>query len=484
MIYNNFNQSVIDEIRKSEGFSYPRLIKDLIKSNLPDRMRMEELWREYNGDVPIKSKTNSTNPIRLDNRCAHDFRGTIIQQIVGYLFGTPVKISISEDDPNQKAGQDILDSFNKKNHTDKLDSELETYVATCGKGYRLLYYINSKDATGKSTTELIMKNIKSYEALIIEDATTQEPALGMIYYQMEIASAAQGKKYRYKVEIYDNKNVYYFIEAENGEYVPDTMYGDSTQEHGFDYIPLIKFSNNTIERGDFEKVRTLIDSYDKIVSFGLADSESYALAYLIFYGVEPTAEVLEQVRRTGALYIPKDNDADANNRVEFLTKDMNMENLTELTNLLNNDIYRFSSTVDMSDEKFSGAAQSGESRKYKLFPLETKAKEKERLWKESLERLYKVVTSFWKFVKNVNINPENIEFVFNRTVPLDLSYKDLIDLYNAGLITKESAVAQIKFIENVDDEVGELDDAEVVEAPEPVEPIIPIVQIQDKDTKI
>lgn len=70
---------------------------------------------------------------------------------------------------------------------------------------------------------------------------------------------------------------------------------------------------------------------------------------------------------------------------------------------MNQNIYKFSSSVDMSDESFSGASQSGESRKWKLLSLEFKAITKERKFTTGLRSMFKVISSSWN-TKGIELN--------------------------------------------------------------------------------
>lgn len=438
MIPMNLNKSALEEIQKSQGATLPFIIKDLIKANEIPKQHMLTLWSEYLGNVPIKNGSNDTNPARPQNRLAHDFRSTIVQQAVGYMFGNPIDISYPIEDTT---AQELISKFLKKNYYSKADAELASYLGVCGKAFRLVYY--------DANTNLIFKNIKPFEAIVINDSTVDEPACGLIYYNMEFPNSS--KKIRTKVEFYDNLNVYYFIESENGNYVADTTYGDAVQNHGFTFVPLIQINNNATSTGDFERVRTLVDAYDKLISFGITDHESWSNAYLLFYGVEPTKETIEYARKTGAFYVPRDSDMDANNKVEFLTKEINTANIKDLADRLNNDIYRFSNSVDFSDEKFGGQ-QSGEARKYKLIGLENKCKEKERYFTIGYQYLFKVAASFWQMVKGVNISAEEIQFTFTRNLPVDITIDNLIGLQQAGILSTETAIKQLPFIEDSEDE--------------------------------
>lgn len=454
----NLTQQVINEIKKSQGATIPTIVKDLIASNSTKKTHMKTLWNEYMGYVPILSDTKIDNPARWDERINHDFHTTIVNQAVGYFTGIPVEISIPEKATNNYTeAENLLSDFLQKNNYDKLDAELETYASVCGKAYRLLFYQDVFDYQGKSSIKVVMKNILPWEAIVVNDSSIQEPAYGLIYYPIELQNG-NNTVTRIKAEFYDAVNVYYLIEDGNGNYVPDDSYGEYQQKHGFNYMPLVEYSNNTLQMGDFEKVRKLINGYDRAVSGFLSDHLAFSLAFLIFYGIEPTEEEIIRSRKTGAFYVPLDNTAGSDNsRIEFLTKNLNTSNVDALLNRLNRDIFRFSQCVDFSDETGFSGAQSGEARKFKLVPLETKVKEKERWFKFAYQYLFKVVTTFWSSVKGVEIDYEDIEYTFTRNLPADVTINDIISLQQAGIISTETAISNLTFI---DDTSAELEKVE------------------------
>jgi len=457
MIFQNYEQQKIismlnEAASESNLIVFNSIIKDIIKRNEEDKNRMITLWKEYSGETPITKLPDTSNPTKPNNKLSHDFRGIIVNQLVGYMFGTPIKYKI-ESNINSYTESEIseytkeLESFIKFNILKKLDSETATYTSVCGKAYRLMYYTNVIDNEGKDKVEVVVKNIKPWEAIVIKNPTVDEVEYAMIYYKIE--EEVNGKNTsRYHIEFYDNKYVYYFIENDKGDFEYDSEFGNPIQIHGFDFVPVIQFVNNNLEIGDFEKVRSLIDGYDKIISSAVNDLETFANAYLAFFGVKPTIESLKEAKQLGAFYVP-DSGGDKQADVRFITKEIATNNITDITKIINNDIYRFSSTVDMSDENFSGAAQTGESRKWKLFALEVKAKEKERYYEESIINMLKVLISFWRKVKNIKLNVSDINIVFDRSIPIEYSISDLVQLHNAGLISTETILANIHIVNNV-----------------------------------
>ena len=474
----NLTQEAIKEIKKSQGATLPIIIRDLIKDESSNRLRMQNLWSEYTGGVQIKSTYIPDNPARPAERLAHDYRGIIVQQQVSYLVGNPIQFTLSEGAATDYVvATELLEKFLKVNYYEKLISELETYLAVCGQGAILLYYINKSDYLGNNNVEVIAKTIKPFEQIVINDSTTDEPQVGMIYYQVEVING-QNRSYRTKVEFYDNINVYYFIEDAGGNYIPDNTYGDTFQPHGFTEMPLIPFYNNSLKMGAFEKVKVLIDGYDSLISSALSDYRAYAMAYLIYYGILPDAEQIDLARKTGAFYVPLSTDGNDNSRIEFLTKEMNTQNLKELADRLNNDIFKFASAIDYSDESFGGN-QSGVARRYKLIPLESKAMESERWLKFGLQQMFKVISTFWAQLTGIKVDPTGIEMTLTRNLPLDYTVADLIALKAANIISTETAINSLPFIDDTEKELKRLEeqgvdtnDTENDSVPEPI-PLLP-----------
>jgi len=285
-----------------------------------------------------------------------------------------------------------------------------------------------------------MKNIKPWEASVIRNPVTDEIDYGLIYYDFDVVDEKGKVTTLKRVEWYDNTNVYYYIQKDK-DYVEDYLVETAVQAHQFAYVPVIEFINNNLYKGDFEKIESLIDSMDIALSDSVNDLETFSNAYLGFFGVEPDVDMLKAAKNSGAFYIPRNTSDDAANDVKFITKDISPSYFTDLVNILNDRIWKFGAGVDMSDESFSGAAQTGVARKYKLFGLEIKAKEKERFYVKSLRQMFKVITSFWMNVKNVQINYEDIKYIFSRYIPTDITVQELVML--RGIMSDEAILNKL-----------------------------------------
>ncbi|MED5041494.1 phage portal protein [Geobacillus stearothermophilus] len=407
------------------------IIKQILDWHKPHREAMLGLYNRYLGSgLPIQSR-QLPDPKKPNNKIPNDYRGYIINQVVGYLWGQPISYSIDSrnyDEARLKEYNDRLSRFNALNAIDDLDSELGKIMSICGYAARLLYI----DKNGEERA----MNIFPWEAVFIEDGGEITHAIR--YYKVK---DLENNEYT-KVEWYDSKNVTFFIE-DDGVFIMDS---EASQPHLFDYVPFIRFQNNDEEQGDFEKVEALIDAYDKIISDSVNEIETFANAYMAFKGVQIDKETIETMKQTGGIEIDKEGD------VFFITKNINDTFVENNKKTLNENIHKFSASVDMSDEKFSGGAQTGESRKWKLVALENKAGTKARKFGKGLREQFKVLCSAWK-KKNIDIDYLDIFWEFKRNIPIDLAYVAEFASKMKGIHSDHTLLSQIPYIDDVNYEL-------------------------------
>jgi len=413
------------------GIQQEEAIKKIIDWHRPHHIKMIQLFRRYYGDVPIKQR-QITDPKKPNNKLAHDYRGYIIDQVVGYLFGQPISYQIDKrfysDDQFNKV-KDKLSRFNTLNMVDDLDGELGKIMSICGYASRLLYV----DTDGN---ERIM-NVFPWESVFIKN--NEDVTNALRYYPVTDLDGNTTTK----VEWYDKENIYFYT-FNGDELTPDQ--NKPSQKHLFDYVPLILFPNNDEEIGDFEKVESLIDAYDKINSDSVNEIESFANAYMAFKGGSIEKETIDRAKQTGAFEVPEDGD------IFFITKNINDTFVENNKKTLNENIHKFSASVDMSDEKFSGSAQTGESRKWKMLALENKAGKKALKFSKGLREQFKVLCSAWQ-KKNIDLNYLDIFWEFKRNVPIDLLYISQYASQMKGIHSDRTLLSQIPYIDDVDYEM-------------------------------
>jgi SPP1 family phage portal protein len=426
-------QDWIDLIETYKVKNESEVIASIIESNKSTQDAIHTNWLHYKGDVPIKDRTLAVgNEHKLNNKISNDFRGHNVDQCNGYMFATPIVYQFDD-----QAQTDTLTKWHDRNNIEDLDSITGTYQGACGYAVRLLYI----DSEG---TEKV-KNSNPWEYIFIENGSIEEVEYVLRYYDVDywIDNAWQKRR---KVEWYDNTTITYYISAddklnENVEYVKDDTEKQNPQFHMFDLPPVVKFKNNELEQSDFHKSADKIDAFDRVVSDCQNEIEEFRLAYMLFFGINPDIDDIERARAAGAFGLG------AEDRVEFLTKTINDVFVQNTKATLEEGIYRDGRAVNMSDEKFSGSAQSGESRRWKLIDLENKAKKKERKFKRGTQDELRILSTAWA-KKKIIIDPETLTMTFTRTLPVDLLYEAEVQQKLNGIVPDELRLAQASFVDD------------------------------------
>ena len=414
-----------------------KIIKDMIDEHRQEQLKSARKYQEYLGEVPI-DKRDPKDPNKIDNRLKNDYRGMIVDTIVGYMFGEHVSYSL---DPRQYSRQayernsELLQSFVTRNNLADLDSQTGKMSSIAGYTGRLLYH----DRQGKEKAVLV----PPWECIFIDDESKYEAQYAVRYYPV-LVETSDGMKKRTKVEMYDDLHVYIYQEQPNGRYEQIEQ-----RTHMYQRIPLIQFKNNQELQGDFDKVAELIDAYDRTLSDVQNEVEEFRNAYMVFAGCEIDEEFLNQARQTGAIQLPEG----AN--VQYLTKDLSPEFFEQHKRTLRDNIIQFARTVDFQDEKFSGSSQSGEARKWKLLSLENKAVQKERKFSEALYQMFECLCTAWQ-TRGYNIDPEHISYEFARNLPADLSHEAEVQGMLKGKVSERTRLSQLSFIADVDAEIEEM----------------------------
>lgn len=185
----------------------------------------------------------------------------------------------------------------------------------------------------------------------------------------------------------------------------------SATPHPFGQCPVNFYRNNADCTGDFEPVLTLVDAYEKLQSASVDDFELFADSYLAITGMSGTTpEDIEAVRRDRVLLL--DNGGDA----KWLTKPQNDEYIENLKSRISRDIYRFSGTVDLSEEVLHGGVLSGAAIRYRLISFENRVSVTERYFKKGLQRRYELLCAVWNALGG-SFDYRDIRITFSRNVP-------------------------------------------------------------------
>ena len=396
-----------------------------LKDRCNEELRyIAENLEKYNGrGLKILDRENP-NPLKHNAMLPFNYRNEIVNQVADYLLGTPVAYSYDNEAINE-----AINEFVRYNDIDLLNVETLKDCCAGGCAYRLMFV----DEEGEESCI----NLSPDSVITLDDR--QGVAKYAFYFYTELD---ENEEEIQVCEFYDENNVYRFI----GE---DYDVLESEERHMFAVMPIQNIYNNKEKEPDFKLVEELIDAVDEILSNHQDEIIEFRNAYMVFSGGRLDEDAYNKIIKTGAFEVPLGAD------VRFLTKNMDVNAIHTQRQVLTDNIYRLSNSVDM--DKFADNAESGESRKWKLILLENRAKEKMNLMKTFLKQMFRVLATS-SAIKGKDFVPHNISFQFNRSLPTDEKYLgEALNLYKDYVSTR-TLLERVPFIEDVDREIERLEE--------------------------
>lgn len=362
-----------------------------------------------------------------NNKIANAYASYITDTLVGYFIGEPITYTANDDVLLQDL-QMILE------HNDEADenAELAKNASIYGVAYEMLY-LSEED------NMIRFKSLNPKEVIPIFDKTVEQNLLAVMRY--------------YEDYDYVEDNTYTIVEVIDATHVRRYKLntGLSLLEeypHYFSMVPVAIFKNNEEESGDFERVISLIDAYDKMQSDSLNDFEYFVDAYLALYGFTADSEDVAQMKENRVLLMDEGTSA------EWLIKQVNDAYVENMKNRLDKDIHKFAKCPNMSDQEFASNA-SGIAIKFKLLGTENLVSIKERKFKRGLQQRFELM-SMINNVLSEGFDWRAIDINFTRNIPSNDT--DIANMVNTlkDIVSEETLLAQIPFVEDVQTELEKL----------------------------
>jgi SPP1 family phage portal protein len=454
-LYPDF-QAEIEEIDKN-GIT-DALLNHIIekhRANADYNRGLHKRYETLDGEVPIflrQPRFDEENPV--NNKINNDFMGEIVDFKTGYFAGKPAVYSYADtseskddtggDEARDRANKELSDFVTRNNMPD-IDLDITKYAAIAGYAGRMFYF--DRDGHERAMP------LPSYETIVLSETNITEPKYGIRYYK----TVGLGGEEIWKAEFDDGK-LTRFYEGQRGGLYELT---DKALPNLFGYCTIQGIPNNTEMLGDAEKVMEAIDAYDRTTSDVNNEIESFANAYMAFENVNMEDDEIRRGQRTGAFqYYTAGNQPGS---IHFITKNINDTFVEHHLDRLEENIYRFSKTPNLtSDQNFGNA--SGESLKFKLTGLETKCSMFEQKMKSAGVYMFKLLAGSW-MKKKIAFDPLQCYITFKRNFPVNVlsEAQAASALINAGL-PKRKAFEQLSWVDDVD-EIMELIEEEKDDIP-------------------
>jgi len=388
----------------------------------PRYRRFENLYR---GRVKIYKKTRTDGKPKPNNKLANDFFGQIVDDTVGYFLGNPIVVGYTEPKNEEEIGiktaeadvgvdldevkgsdtviLDELDGIFSDNYKDDLFMEWGKQSIIKGISHLLVYQDE------ESITRII--KLKPEDVITVyKNSSTKEAEYKIRLYEI---STEDTDKTTLWAEVYSKDKIEVFkqsdtsdVEGANDE---SGFVWDHDVPHIYGRIPIITLYNNEEEMSDLEKIETLVNDYDRVMSDISDEFEAFRNAYLVIKDMVMNGDSLQKLKEEGIVEVTDSGD------MRFVTKEIQTDALNSHLDRLEKNIHKFAQTPDLSDESFASNL-SGVAIRFKLFGLETKCIIKERKMDKAIRQLLEVLTVPVRVKTGKEIDLRQVKIEFSRNI--------------------------------------------------------------------
>lgn len=407
----------------------PTLISHLIGKHRREAVpRLKTLRKYYEGEHDILKRAFEDDS-KPNNRIVANFCKMISDITQGYFSGSPVTYK-SKDETYLMYLEDIYNVNVEENQNSLLAKDASIF----GVGYELLYM--DEDANIRMVT------LRPEEVLMIYDTSVNRTPIGCIRHY-EIRDYFDSANDFERVELYTKTHIHRYIDAGGG------LAYQGTEEHFFGICPVIPYSNNDEELGDFEGIIKLQDAYNSAISDQANDFEYTADSYLVINGAEDTEdEEFMNMKRNRLILLPQTGTA------SWLVKQTDNATIESYKERLTKDIHRFSNVPDINSEEFMNDI-SGTALKYRWQAMEQASANKERLFKESLYQRQKAICNILA-IKGLHFSYADVTPLFKRNIPVNMNEVIQTVATLKGIVSEETLLSQLPFITSVQDELDQI----------------------------
>ena len=404
------------------------ILKKITKFEGREQRRLNFLYEYYRGKHAILSAAKP--PGKPNNRLVTNFAKNIVNNTTGYFMGKPVTYKC-EDENLQDEVNEIIKYNDDAAHNTQLSKDLSVF----GRAAEILYIDNDGQTRYAKVNPM---------NLIIERSSDVERE---ILYAIRWYDVFDDDEVRTRyIELYTANDITYYTQAGG------TPVETKKIKHYFGLVPINEYFNNDDCEGDFESVVSIMDAYNTMQSESVNDYQAFADAYLLLRNIRIDDKTEEMLKDRRVLETYEDGDA------SWLVKQVNDAYVENIKTRLKEDIYITSNTANMSDENFSQNA-SGVSIAYKLMNFENRIAVTERYFKKGLQRRFEMICNILN-LKGHAYDYRDITPVFVRNIPNNV--QEIVDEVTQlrGIVSKETLLSQIPFVDDVEREMQLLSDEE------------------------
>lgn len=388
-----------------------------------EKVKMNKYYNYYQGkqDIMLKPATDASKPC---NRIVTNYCYNIVNNYNGYMTGKDITYSSTQD---ISAIQDILNY----NDVATEDSQLLKNALIFG----VAYEVNYIDEAGMQR----FKIFDSRECIpVYYNNLNNDLAYVIRYYKIKTVDNQDN----YYIEVYSAANT--MIYKSNIAFTSFGLVSEMPNYYG--QVPVTVFNLNDEWESIFDKIITLQDAYNTLLSSEVDDFEAFCDAYLVLKNLDADEESIASMKQNRVLLLPEDGAA------EYLNKSITDTQIENMLSNINDTIHKIANSPDFSQESFG--TSSGIALRFRLLGFENAAGAIEKNMTKALQKRIELICAILNLTGDAMWR--DIQIGFTRNIPTDVN--ETVGIVNSlrGLVSDKTLLAQLSFIQDVDAEIEAL----------------------------
>lgn len=405
----------------TDELTLEKIVTFIQRFNQYERPVLDRYYKYYMGDQDIMKKMvkDTTKPC---NRIVTNFCYNIVTNYQGYLTGQDVTYTSPED---ISAIVDVL-SYNDVRTE---DNELLRQALIYGRAFEVCYI----DEDMKQR----FKVLDARQTFAVYDNTLNQNLLAVVrHYPVDEFDLTKG----FNVDIYTKNRIEHYVMGNT--YSSLRFVND--EPHFYNQVPVTVFSLNEEEESIFNKVMTLQDAYNNLLSSEVDDFQAFCDAYLVMKGITAEAEDIQSMKENRVLLVGE------NGEVSYVNKAINDTQIENMLTNIEKQIHTISNSPDFTDDAFGTA--SGVAMKYKLLGFENCAGAVAANMTKALQKRIELICEILGMVEGESMW-RDVEITFTRNLPVDLT--ETANLINTlkGTVSDRTLLSLLPFVSDIDKEL-------------------------------
>ena len=409
-------------INRNEELTTDKISRIVQSFELNEKVKLQKYYDYFCGKQKIlnKSYADSSKPC---NHIVKNYCFSIVNNYQGYIAGIPVTYNSNDDITN------LMDVFNY-NDIKNADSALLRNALIYGVAFEICYI--------DEDTKQRFKAIDSRECIPVYDDTLNEELLYMIRYYKKPTWKTDAEN-KYIIEVYTSDA----IRRYESNFNFSSLVWLEDIPHYFNQVPFVEFRLNEEKESIFDKIISLQDAYNELLSSEVDDFQAFTDAYLVLKGTGIDEEDAAQMRENRILML------DADDSAEYLTKSISDTQIENMLSNINDSIHVIANSPDFNDEKFM--ATSGIAMRYKLVGFENTSSAIVANMTKAIQKRIELLYSIMGLIAGDSF--KDVQIKFTRNLPIDNT--EILNTVNSlrGVLSDRTLIGLLPFVSDVEAEL-------------------------------